>query len=95
MDTNTRRTTMSDQAPAADPALDALDRVHDAAIDGRIPVADDVRLIRDALADRVTPTEASEIIGWSEHADEALPLRPNERAIIARLSRIADREQHR
>lgn len=82
---------MTDQTPAADPALDSLDRLHDAAVDGRLPVADDVRIIRGALADRITPAEAKILMEWMEGPWHD----PAERTLIARLGRIADRETGR
>lgn len=75
-----------DQAPAADPALDALDRLLS---NDEGDFAADVASIRTALADRITPVEAR-ILGMymrTEHASEL--------ALIARLNRIADQETGR
>jgi hypothetical protein len=82
---------MSDQAPAADPALDALDRLL-----ARTPVSmsteapdeffhEDAATIRTALADRITPAEARMALGRGD----AVPRHEFE-ALIARLGKIAD-----
>jgi hypothetical protein len=95
------------QAPAADPALDALaieqamNRLamdaHDASEmdEEHQRVDSDVRLIRDALADRITPAEARMIVDWRIllHYTKGLPNSDAERALIARLGQSAERDQ--
>jgi hypothetical protein len=90
MDTDTRRTTMDDlppdQAPAADPALDALDLLD----------ADEYRhspllgAIRTALADRITADEARIAFEWMDDLTQSGRIPSSEAAaLITRLGKIA------
>lgn len=93
-----------DQAPAADPALDAVARQEQDARDLYGPDGYDPRpgvftaaladlaIIRDALADRITPAEARAIVSWGELVERRVAgrLSPGETALIARLGKIAE-----
>jgi hypothetical protein len=80
--------------PAADPALDALDRLERNAAGNILAGStnrDAVVTIRAALADRITPAEASLILTWTgditvDELEEGSP----ESALIARLGKIAE-----
>lgn len=84
-----------DQAPAADPALDALNllegTIRHHALTFRLA---EIATIREALADRITPAEAQELLAWSRYLKEKgqgeWPYWPFETALIARLGKIAE-----
>jgi hypothetical protein len=86
MDTDTRRD-MSD----TDPALDALAELDDIArrATGLMKGTAQAAIVHDALADRVTSAEARLLVPGVYTADD---LRQR-RALIARLGRIADRDE--
>jgi hypothetical protein len=80
-----------DQAPAADPAHDALDRValNFPGLFGASAASRDFATIRAALADRTTPAEASIILNWQLRAGDGYVM-DGESALIARLGKIAE-----
>jgi hypothetical protein len=91
----------SDQAPAADAARDALDRLHTDALfaaktaDRHASAHADAATLRDALADRITPAMARRALSWWEGLDNA-PVSPSASGpnadLISYLGRIADRD---
>jgi len=90
--------TRGDQAPAADPALDALDELLDFFgyfAPGQPEIEKATAIIREALADRITPAEARTLLGWSDTlADFGVAVATGpERALIVDLGRIADRDE--
>jgi len=87
-----------DQAPAADPALDALDELLDFFgyfAPGQPEIEKATATIREALADRITAAEALRAVRWTDRltAKAAASLSPEDHALIARLGRIADRDE--
>jgi hypothetical protein len=95
MDTDIRRTTMQerplDQAPAADPALDALDRL---VADAEAYRPADVATIRATLADRITPEMAR--LALVLLGEPSLGSSWEKKALIARLGKITEQgDAHR
>jgi hypothetical protein len=76
-----------DQAPAADPALDAVDRLLNGALLDMWTTADanraDAALIRAALADRITATMARELLSQTDDRKLSYGIR-------TRLGKIAE-----
>ena len=89
-----------DQAPAADPALDALDRLERNAASNILSGSrnsEAAATIRDALADRITQDEARILQEWarSSFKDTDRVYATADADLYARLGRIADRETGR